>query len=164
MVYGLQSMLWWWQWWLGVASGVQSSNPDDPMTPSTGGNPIPLCLSVWWWWWQWFWWWWWWWWWCWWWWWWWWMRMTKIATCAMSDDDNNCNGDHLSISITMMTLWKSGKIFQKLKKRPLYGNWHSSATNTADDHWTSQIHWNFFCADVKLPHKSLQININILEV
>ena len=26
-------------------SGVQSSNPDNPMTPSTGGNPIPLCLS-----------------------------------------------------------------------------------------------------------------------
>ena len=28
-----------------TASGVQSSNPDNPMTPSTGGNPIPLCLS-----------------------------------------------------------------------------------------------------------------------
>ena len=27
------------------ASGVQSSNPDHPMTPSTGGNPILLCLS-----------------------------------------------------------------------------------------------------------------------
>ena len=28
-----------------TASGVQSSNPDNPMTPSTGGNPILLCLS-----------------------------------------------------------------------------------------------------------------------
>ena len=27
------------------ASGAQSSNPDHPMTPSTGGNPILLCLS-----------------------------------------------------------------------------------------------------------------------
>ena len=48
------------------------------------------------------------------------MRMTKIATCAMSDDDNNCNDDHLSISMTMITVMmeKWQKFPQVEKKQP----------------------------------------------